>query len=727
MAYNTNNPVGSTDPRDLYDNAGNLDKFVNGDAPFYPDRLGRQRKSWSGMDADFASAQEGREAAFDQFLEASAFIWIGDYGAGLTFTSRSQYTVRDGYAYRLAESTTIPYTSTGNWALEQTKFSLVNRDDILRQDLSSVEDPEKGAALVGFDQTLSYPANTLGAALAKAIQGSGLTLKSFGAVGDGMADDSDAIELALSQPRSVDMQDGSFRITRPIVAVRGSALFSNNGTAGTFTHSDGSIIFDGGARILVDFGAAHAPENYFSQAAITLNTGCVLKGFSFHYPQQLMNVTTPVAYPPAIAVNTGCRGAVISDVNLGNSYVGIDARRDHGNLYIDRVTGYPLYRGIRLGSMIDNDYISNVHFNAMRVLSSPPGELWIQPNPISWSASNGFGVELNRVSWTLLHSVFCYGYSVGIRMLDQAASPSEGITVGGAPETVHVVSCGFDSCHEGIRATGNVWGLHVHDSFFAPRNPYDLTQANAAAIYFNSSSPGDKDLNISKCRVWSATHNVFTIINADGVIVSENRARNYASHAAGNGIYLQDSPNAQIMGNDVRAGNFGNSPNGIFLNGNCPNSVIAMNKLRDMGGSPIRLVASDYCAVEGNIGNGNTLPLITDSSLSANSKFSGNIDNGHLPDYTNMDVVAGILSTRKTDSFVRYSGTATLLGLGVGHIGQSVVIRFGASCIVTDADAGTAQANRLFLNGNFSAVFGGTLSLVSSGSLGWYEVSRSAN
>ena len=137
MAYNTNNPVGSTDPRDLYDNAGNLDKFVNGDAPFYPDRLGQQRKSLSGMEADFSSAQEGREAAFDQFLEASAFIWIGDYGAGLTFTSRSQYMVRDGNAYRLAVSTTIPYTSTGNWALEQTKFSLANPDDILRQDLNS--------------------------------------------------------------------------------------------------------------------------------------------------------------------------------------------------------------------------------------------------------------------------------------------------------------------------------------------------------------------------------------------------------------------------------------------------------------------------------------------------------------------------------------------------------------------------------------------------------------
>lgn len=166
MAYNTNNPVGSTDPRDLYDNAGNLDKYVNGDAPFYPDRLGQQRKSWSGMEADFSSAQEGREAAFDQFLEASAFIWIGDYGAGLTFTSRSQYMVRDGNAYRLAVSTTIPYTSTGNWALEQTKFSLVNSDDILRQDLNSPE----GGTIVRLSNGKTVEETLIGGSISYASQ-----------------------------------------------------------------------------------------------------------------------------------------------------------------------------------------------------------------------------------------------------------------------------------------------------------------------------------------------------------------------------------------------------------------------------------------------------------------------------------------------------------------------------------------------------------------------------
>lgn len=53
-AYNTLNPVPSTDPRDLDDNATNLDLLVNGAGLEYPDRLGQPRKSYAGMEAEVA-------------------------------------------------------------------------------------------------------------------------------------------------------------------------------------------------------------------------------------------------------------------------------------------------------------------------------------------------------------------------------------------------------------------------------------------------------------------------------------------------------------------------------------------------------------------------------------------------------------------------------------------------------------------------------------------------
>ena len=53
--YNTNNPLGSSDPRDLYDNAGSLDGAVNGTALTWVDRLGVTRPSWKGIEANSAS------------------------------------------------------------------------------------------------------------------------------------------------------------------------------------------------------------------------------------------------------------------------------------------------------------------------------------------------------------------------------------------------------------------------------------------------------------------------------------------------------------------------------------------------------------------------------------------------------------------------------------------------------------------------------------------------
>lgn len=191
MAYNTNNPLGSNDFRDLSDNAVNFDYYANGPAPSYPNRFNQLKLSISGMNEQFNSAQAGRVTQFEEFLAASAFVWIGDYGAGLTFTSRSQYTVRDGYAYRLADSTTLPYTTTGNWALEQSNFSLINSDDVLRQQLFEAA----GAGRVGFSETETYADGTVGDALKSSLR---KTVKSFGAVGDGVTDDTAAVMAAIA-------------------------------------------------------------------------------------------------------------------------------------------------------------------------------------------------------------------------------------------------------------------------------------------------------------------------------------------------------------------------------------------------------------------------------------------------------------------------------------------------------------------------------------------------
>lgn len=50
MAFNTGNPLGSKDPKDLYDNAENLDVLVNSTSKdMHPDRFGVPRLTWKGI------------------------------------------------------------------------------------------------------------------------------------------------------------------------------------------------------------------------------------------------------------------------------------------------------------------------------------------------------------------------------------------------------------------------------------------------------------------------------------------------------------------------------------------------------------------------------------------------------------------------------------------------------------------------------------------------------
>lgn len=68
--YNTGNPVGSTDPRDLYDNAQAFDEAVNSDAISYTDRLGNVKPTLSRLQDEFPQAYDNAESAAENALIA---------------------------------------------------------------------------------------------------------------------------------------------------------------------------------------------------------------------------------------------------------------------------------------------------------------------------------------------------------------------------------------------------------------------------------------------------------------------------------------------------------------------------------------------------------------------------------------------------------------------------------------------------------------------------------
>lgn len=80
-------------------------------------------------------------------------------------------------------------------------------DTQLRADLASTASAAKGAGMVGYSATTTYPANTVGAALRQVAN-----VKSYGAVGNGIANDTAAFTAALVASKLVYVPEGTYLV-----------------------------------------------------------------------------------------------------------------------------------------------------------------------------------------------------------------------------------------------------------------------------------------------------------------------------------------------------------------------------------------------------------------------------------------------------------------------------------------------------------------------------------
>lgn len=134
--YNTGNPLGSTSPKDLYDNASNFDDAMNSTSPSFNDRFLKRRQTWSGMQkqvADFLEAM-GFEATHLQYVD----------GNPLTVLRPTQLIDRAPSVYKVKQPAVFPVNLTGTWATDQLLLVDVG-DAALRSELAS----SSGATMVG--------------------------------------------------------------------------------------------------------------------------------------------------------------------------------------------------------------------------------------------------------------------------------------------------------------------------------------------------------------------------------------------------------------------------------------------------------------------------------------------------------------------------------------------------------------------------------------------------
>lgn len=170
-AYNTGNPIGSSSPNDLADNARNLDYLSLGPDSSYPDRKGTLRKSWKGMEGEFSAHQASREttfkadqadrqARFDTLMDASGYEPPVPYVSGINLVRTTQAVTYLGNEYRV-KSEYRPLTTT-DWATDESKLKLIG-DDSLRQELASPANEISGFVRGPFAQSRRTVAGMLSA------------------------------------------------------------------------------------------------------------------------------------------------------------------------------------------------------------------------------------------------------------------------------------------------------------------------------------------------------------------------------------------------------------------------------------------------------------------------------------------------------------------------------------------------------------------------------------
>ncbi|MGP7783403.1 hypothetical protein ACTZU6_26025, partial [Klebsiella pneumoniae] len=156
--YNTGDPRPSNSMKNLSDNALAFDDFVNGDGDNAVDRFGKEFPTISKLiknvdeifssqlsiqESTFSESQTDKESRFQQFLNTSGYVFLGDYQDGpFQFSARNQYIRYDNQYYRLNAATDVGFTTTGtdatSFANDVTHFVLMD-GDTLRQDLGSGE------------------------------------------------------------------------------------------------------------------------------------------------------------------------------------------------------------------------------------------------------------------------------------------------------------------------------------------------------------------------------------------------------------------------------------------------------------------------------------------------------------------------------------------------------------------------------------------------------------
>jgi hypothetical protein len=304
-----------------------------------------------------------------------------------------------------------------------------------------------------------------------------ISVKDFGAVGDGSTDDTtairNAINFGITNGNAVYFPAGNYNVTNQI-PINGSVKIFGT------TFSDTNAFENHyGSRIYINFLTSTATSCFY----VTYN-GVQIEGLQFYSNQPAPTsgwtpTTTPwsiYAYRLSYA-NTGGDGLKIVNCSVYGVSHGIKA--DGATLNINGLTGSCFNTMIDLDGCYDVCQINNVRANSV---------WWnTDSNVTSYINSNLIFMKLGRVDNPQINNIFVYGANVGIQCdLSTAVSPSGSLALG------CFSNFGFDYITKAaVYITGANTRLLMQNGYFA----CNITVASNGILIDSSASSVNIDLS----------------------------------------------------------------------------------------------------------------------------------------------------------------------------------------------------------------------------------------
>ncbi len=259
---------------------------------------------------------------------------------------------------------------------------------------------------------------------------------SFGIAGDGVTDDTDAIQSALIALSNLGggtlfLPAGQYKVTGNLT-VPSSVLLR-----GDWQIPDPDSPVTG--TILMAY-AGRGQDDDTGQPFIGLSNCAGVKGLTIWYPEQTYD--NIVSYPPSIRRVDGSNHSV-ENVTFVNSYIGFSNYSDQitASPFVRHVYGTPLKTGIEFDCLADVGRLETVHFAPEYWKNSGlPGSPTSNQHA-QWLYGQATGLVLGRIDWSYAAYVTVEGYYQGLLLHPTRNPNNEGSTPNGQCYDFHLKNC----------------------------------------------------------------------------------------------------------------------------------------------------------------------------------------------------------------------------------------------------------------------------------------------